>query len=414
MTLEPNSTSHTKGTMAGLENLRVAIVHDWMFQRRGGEKVVERLLDLYPQADLFLLFGRPQTCLQTQTTHRVLFSMLARLPGIESYYKLLLPLLPLATEAHDLSDYDLILSSSSCAAKGVIPPPHATHVCYVHSPMRYAWDMEREYFPAARGWKLLNPLHAIRRWLLSRLRVWDVASSARVDVFCANSDFVRRRIQLYYRRESLVVHPPVELEAFVPIRRERLPKQRTVLLFGAWVPYKKMEWALEALRQRLPRDVIIVAAGRGAGLDRAQEQFRDDPSVAFVRDPDTTAVAELYRRAHVLAYPGVEDFGIVPVEAMAAGVWVVAPNIGGARDTVRPGLTGFFFDGQADPKIAADSLAQTVLHSLEHPSPETSQELLDHLQKFSKETFDNSIKHICSKALQDFSCGRAPARDTAP
>lgn len=403
------SPVHATWTSGNRAPLRVAIIHDWMFQRRGGERVVEHLLGLFPQATLFLMFGKPESCLVTERQHPVVLSGLAKIPFIEKFYKILLPLFPIATEGHDLSGFDLVISSSSCAAKGVIAPPGAVHVCYMHSPMRYAWDMERSYFDGKPKALLLRPLSWIRRWLLSRLRTWDVASAARVDVFCANSDFVRRRIELYYRRQATVVYPPVDLERFHAVRLKRKPLQRTVLLFGAWVPYKRMDWALEGLHRRLSSDIVIVAAGHGEGFESARKHLSTTPRIQFISSPDAAQVDALYEKAHVLAFPGTEDFGIVPVEAMAAGVWVVGPRAGGTRETIKEGVTGFSFEPHQGDEGVLDDMAAAINHALAQPSPPAEAGSQNHLAQFSKQRFNTAMATLCREALQTFA--RIPAAE---
>lgn len=381
---------------------RVAIVHDWMFSRRGGEKVLERLLDLFPQSDLYVLFGEPEKVLRTRGIHRIKKSFLNRLPGIHRFYKHLLPLFPLATESHDLSGYDLVISSSSCAAKGVIPPPHALHIAYIHSPMRYAWDMERTYFP--RPLQLRNPLAFLRGLFLSYLRVWDVTSAARVDLFLSNSRFVQRRIELYYGRPAEILHPPVHVEAFLSIAARRRERQNTVLLFGTWTPYKKLEVALEAL---VSKGFRVVAAGHGEGFDVSRNRYSTDDAerkharadVTFVKAPSDEELCRLYEQAHVLVFPGVEDFGIIAVEAMASGLWVVGPDRGGTAETIRAGLTGFHFEPQK-----WHQMTDAVSRALESEPPGRTAEWEAHIRSFSEERFERDFM----KRLQELQVSGRP------
>lgn len=381
---------------------RVAVVHDWMFSRRGGERVLERILNLYPQADLFILFGDPQNTLVTRHHHQVTQSFLSKVPGVSKIYKYLLPFFPIAIESLNLSSYDLIISSSSCAAKGVIPPPHAVHISYIHSPMRYAWDMERTYFPdSPPGIFRFRPLHAIRKVLLSRLRVWDTASAARVDAFCCNSEFVKRRIELYYHRKATTITPPVDVEKYYPVGKNRPRRQKTVLLFGAWVPYKRMDLALDALRSGLPRDVKILAAGAGELFRQTRERHLHTPNVEFTESPSDAQLADLYLQAHVLAFPGVEDFGIIPVEAMAAGVWVVGPNLGGTAQTIKQGLTGIQFKWiPGDESQSLVNLVSATQEALSWDSPEPSETLRSHLQQYSGENFDKTFINFTQSILE--------------
>jgi glycosyltransferase involved in cell wall biosynthesis len=362
--------------------LRVAVVHDWIFVRRGGERVLEQILNLFPDADLYCMLGEPEKVLKTNQTHKIFKSFLNSLPFVSRYYKGLLPLLPTAAESFNLAGYDLVVSSSSCVAKGVIPPPTALHVCYVHSPMRYAWDQEHLYFPKPAGFG--RPLELLRRLLLRSLRIWDVTSSARVDLFIANSHFVARRCELYYRRPAVVVHPSVELGRFTAagVRPER---DNRVLIFGAWVPYKRM---LHALDVCVAEGIAVTAAGQGQELHEAAAKYKKHPLVRIEINPTEALVADLYASHKVLLFPALEDFGIVPLEAMASGCWVVAPRQGGTRETVADGKTGTLFElGNDDSmkRALAGALAVTV----------DEQQLRAHAATFSHQHFaENMADHV--------------------
>jgi glycosyltransferase involved in cell wall biosynthesis len=373
--------------------LRVAVIHDWMFVRRGGEKVLEAILDLFPQADLFHLFGNPEV-LKTRETHRATPSFLASVPGIERIYKMMLPLLPVAIESFNLQNYDLVLSSSSCVAKGVIPHPGALHVSYLHSPMRYAWDQEHQYFPKPP--RLGAPVELLRRIWLSRLRQWDVTSAQRCDVMIANSRFVARRIALYYGRKATVVHPPVDVSRFstgAPTPKPVEPPARKVLLFGAWVPYKSMRWALDLL---VANKIPVIAAGQGRELEEAARRYADAKGVEFVVNPGDAQVRELYAGAHALLFPAIEDFGIVPLEATASGMFVVAPNVGGTAETVLDGVTGRHFEsgnGEAMIQALREVLAR-------QKTVETVATLRTHAEKFSYDRFREAYATTVLEALR--------------
>ena len=402
MALTPNSEAKNSTELMNklIARRRVAVVHDWMFSRRGGEKVLENILDLFPKAELFILFGNPETVLQTKHSHKINKSFLAAVPKIEKIYKLLLPLYPVAAESHDLSAFDLVISSSSCTAKGVIPPPQAIHVSYLHSPMRYAWDLENTYFPRRPGLFGPRDLAALcRKIILSFLRIWDVASAKRVDRFCANSAFVARRAKLYYGRTAEVIYPPVALEQFFAARRLRQKKQTTVLLFGAWVPYKKMDLALRLLAEKKVR---VIAAGQGNQLRSLQAEYSGNDTVEFVDSPSDADVVELFKRSHVLAFPGVEDFGLVPVEAMAAGVWVVGPAAGGTLETILPERTGFHFaPGDFHGMLAC------IDRALALESPEFGEEIEQHLKKFAPETFREKFAELLVRLLDESGTNKA-------
>ena len=362
-------------------NMKVAVVHDWVFVRRGGERVLEQILNLFPQADLHCLLGNPNAVLKTKYKHKVLTSFLNRIPGVEKFYKILLPWLPMAAESFNLSEYDIVISSSSCAAKGIIPPPQAKHACYIHSPMRYAWDQEHNYFP--KPVSLLSPVELVRRALLKSLRIWDVTSSARVDLLIANSHFVARRCELYYRRQGVVVHPSVDLSRFSI--QEGIEREERILLFGAWVPYKKM---LEALDHCVALGLPVTAAGQGKDLLTAAQRYSNNHLVRFELNPSDTQVATLYATHKVLLFPALEDFGIVPLEAMASGCWAVAPKQGGTGETVIDGKTGTLFDF-GNPTSLENALRNALATSA------NGSELRAHANTFSHTHFaENLADHL--------------------
>ncbi len=373
------------------QNLRVAVVHDWLFVRRGGEKVLEEILDLFPQADFHYLFGNPNTALRNIEKHRLVPSFLASIPGISKFYKMFLPLLPVAAEAWNLQKYDLIISSSSCVAKGIIPNPLAAHVSYIHSPMRYAWDQEHRYFPEPVT--LLNPVELVRRILLSNLRRWDVTSAMRIDKLVANSAFVARRCKLYYGRQAQVVYPPVEWEHFQNSPRKPDAGGK-VLLFGAWVPYKRMRWALEIL---LANNIPVIAAGSGEDFNAAKLAHGANNLAEFYERPSDEKVTELYSRSQILLFPAIEDFGIVPLEAIAAGVPVVAPNVGGTAETVSHGITGIHFN-EGDP----NSMLNAVLEARKQWQSGVDRAIFcKHAALFSRDTFRNNFSKIILEALAE-------------
>jgi glycosyltransferase involved in cell wall biosynthesis len=288
----------------------------------------------------------------------------------------------MAAESFNLSSFDLIISSSSCAAKGIIPPPQAKHLSYIHSPMRYAWDQEHNYFP--KPVSLTAPLEMLRRALLQKLRMWDVCSSARIDLLIANSHFVARRCELYYRRQAAVVHPSVDLGRFAS-QQSYLTREDRVLLFGAWVPYKKMLLALEMC---VNWGIPVTAAGQGAELEKAAQIYSNNPLVRLQIEPSDADVAALYATHKVLLFPALEDFGIVPLEAMASGCWVVAPRQGGTGETVVDGQTGTLFElGNTS------SLEQALRKAL--AAEVKTDTLRAHAASFSHERFaENLADHI--------------------
>ena len=319
--------------------MRVAIVHYWLVSMRGGEKVVEQLCEMFPQADIHTLVVDRTALSDRLLAHRIIPSTLQRVPGAAKRYKSLLPLMPHALEAMDLTDYDLVISSESGPAKGVVPRADALHVCYCHSPMRYLWDQYHEYRahagPASRlAMSLFGP----------KLRRWDVTAAARVDAFVANSSHVANRIERYWRRDATVVHPPVGVDDFA----ERPPKGDFYLCAGQLVRYKRVDLAVEAFT-RSGRPLVVI----GGGEEERRLRAIAGPNVTIMGPQPFGVLRDHLARAKALVFPGEEDFGIVPVEAMASGTPVIAFGRGGALETVRDGITGVLFDQQTPEALEA-------------------------------------------------------------
>ena len=311
---------------------RVALIHDWLVARRGGEKVLEALLELFPKADVHTLFYRPERVSEAIRSHRIIVSSLNKNPLMKRFYPFFLTRLPRAAEAMDLDAYDLVISSSHCVAKGVIPRPDALHLAYIHSPMRYAWDQYQAYFGS---WP--RPLRGGIERRIHRLRQWDVSSSARVDTFVANSSFVAQRIRRYYRREVEVIHPPVDTSLFAPTGK---PSRRACLVVSALVPYKRVDRVIGAFN-RTGQPLRIL--GQGSELGRLRRMARSN--ITFLGHLPPERLREELQNARALVYGGVEDFGISFVEALACGTPVVAPDRGGVRDIVTPDC-GILFPDQ--------------------------------------------------------------------
>ena len=319
---------------------RPAIVHEWLTVPGGSEKVVLALLNLVPDAELFTSVYDPEPWPATLRARPVHASFLDRLPGARRNYPKLLPLMNAAFESFDLSPFDLVLSSSHSCAKNVVTGPHTLHVCYCHTPMRHAWDaafLEREGLGRIGG--------TVARALLPRLRRDDYVGAARPDVYLANSRHVAARIAKWYRREAIVVHPPVDVERHLARSRR---DEGYYLVLGRVVPYKRVDLAVAACAQ-LGRPVKVVGEGRGMAAARAAA----GPGAEFLGRLPDAEVDALLSGARALLFPGEEDFGIVPVEAQAAGVPVIAYGVGGARDSVLEGVTGVFHAEQTPESLAA-------------------------------------------------------------
>jgi glycosyltransferase involved in cell wall biosynthesis len=343
--------------------MKVALVHDWLTGMRGGERVLEALLELHPRAELFTLLHVPGSVSAVIEDRPIHTSFLQRLPAAAHGYRYLLPLFPRAVESLDLRGFDLVISSSHCVAKGALAPPGVPHLCYCHTPMRYVWDQYDAYFgPGRASW----PVRAAMRVAAPRLRSWDVRSAGRVHRFLANSRHVRERIRRCYGRPATVVHPPVDLDRFAPAPA----RDDYYLVLGAPAPYKRVDLAVEAFA-RLGRPLVVVGAGVGGASGVSLLRGRAPANVTFAGAVDDAGVADLLARARALVLPGVEDFGISVVEALASGTPVIALGHGGVLDSVRPlggdapePPTGVFFR-EPTPDALIDAVGRFEAHAFD-------------------------------------------------
>lgn len=348
---------------------RVAIVHEWLTIPGGSEKVVLALLDLFPHAELFTSIYDPRPWPPAISGRRVHASFLSRLPGARRHYPRLLPLMNVAFRRFDLRGFDLVISSNHASAKNVRVPDGVPHVCYCHAPMRYAWDLSfLDGEDIGRLERALVPL------LARRLRAVDRRAAQRPTVLVANSRHVSELIATYYGRDAVVIHPPVEVDRLLGLRRD--PGDHYLSL-GRLVPYKRPADAVAACR-RLGRSLWVAGGGRGAGA--ARRAADGAPEIEFLGFVPDERVPELLSRARALLFPGVEDFGIVPVEAQAAGLPVIALGVGGVRDSVLDGVTGVLYDepGPAGLAAAIERFEQTAFDDAA---------LREHARGFAPEVF---------------------------
>lgn len=324
-----------------LRGLKVAIVHDWLATYGGAERVLEQLLRLFPAADLFavvdFLPDRDRAWLHDRPVQT---TFIQRLPGAARHFRRYLALMPMAVEQLDLGGYDLILSSSHAVAKGVLTGPDQLHVSYVHSPMRYAWDMQHQYL--RRSGLERGVRGAMARALLHYLRLWDVRTAPGVDRFIANSAYIARRIAKSYGREAAVVYPPVDTERFA---LDPGPRDDFYLLVSRLVPYKRVDLVVEAFAAMPERRLRLI--GDGPEASRIRAMARGKPNIEWLGWQSSQVVLAQMRRARGFVYVGEEDFGIVLVEAQSCGTPVIALARGGAVETVRDGHSGVLFDHQS-------------------------------------------------------------------
>ena len=326
--------------------MKIALIHYWMTAMRGGENVLAELCRLYPDADIFTHAWNPDAVREPFLSHKVTETFIGRLPGARRDCQKYLPLMPAALRRLDLSGYDVIISSESGPAKGVRKPSGAVHICYCHTPMRYLWDMKDLYYRAAGpGGKLAMKL------FLRRMQDYDRRSADSVDRFIANSAFVADRIRRVYGRESTVIHPPVDVDFYgAPVSADFSPARDSYLCAGQITPYKRVDLAVLACI-RLGRRLVV--AGDGPDRKRVQRLAEGSPLVTWEGRCSRERLRELYANAKALIFPGIEDFGIVPLEAQAAGTPVIAFGHGGALETVLPGRTGLFFQEQTPESLTA-------------------------------------------------------------
>ncbi|MCC6805863.1 MAG: glycosyltransferase [Deltaproteobacteria bacterium] len=380
-----------------LSSLKVALVHDWLVTYRGGEKVLEGLCRLFPSAPIHTLLHEKGSQPLSIERHTIIESPLAKIPGARKRHRLLLPLYPWAIEQFDLSAYDLVVSTSHAVAKGVITRADAVHVCYVHTPMRYVWELTGDYM---RG--MSRPVRAAVSIVAPLLRLWDESSERRVDHFVANSRTVARRIHKRYRRDAHVIYPPVDVDRFAPAAVTPLDKDAPYLVVSALVPYKRIDLVIDAFKTGSRKLVII-----GDGPERERLEREAGPNVRFLGYQTSAQLAEHYRNAQALLFPGEEDFGITPVEAMAAGRPVIAFARGGATESVVPlghvkgegkAPTGVWFDAQTTP-----ALLQAIERFEASREKFLPASISEHARRFHGERFLGEMKSLLEGVWQSFS-----------
>ena len=375
-----------------LSTLRVAIVHYWFVGRAGGERVVEALAEVFPQADLFSLVADTTTLAPVLQNRKLETSFLQRVPGAKKYHRHFLPLHPLALEQFDLSGYDLVISSESGPAKGVITSSKTCHICYCHSPMRYIWDMYPEYRRS-----MGRIVGTVFSMTAHYMRLWDYAAAGRVDYFIANSAFVASRIKKYYGRESTVIHPPVE-SAAGQISRE---PGEYYLALGRLVDYKRFDLAVDACTD-LGRRLRVI--GTGPQFDKLRQ--RAGASVEFLGTVDDNVVRENLAGCRALLFPGEEDFGMVPVEAQSMGKPVIAYASGGVLETVRGNLSDVSPTGVFFAKQSTSDLTEAILNFESREQAFCPKSIREHSLQFDSAIFKQKTLDFVTNAIEDFRADR--------
>jgi glycosyltransferase involved in cell wall biosynthesis len=376
--------------------LKIAIIHDWLVTYAGSERVLEQMLNVFPDADLFSLvdFLPPDQREFIQNKH-VTTSFVQKLPFAKKKYRQYLPFMPLAIEQFDLSAYDIVLSSSHAVAKGVITGPDQLHVSYIHSPMRYAWDLQYQYLRESgldkgiKSWPV--------RWMLHKIRQWDVCTNNGIDHIIANSRFIARRIMKVYRRESTLIYPPVDVESFTFYEE----KEDFYLTASRMVPYKKIDLIVEAFAQMPDKKLVVI----GDGPDFKKIQAKSGKNIELLGYQPSEVLKEYMQRARAFVFAAEEDFGIIPVEAQACGTPVIAYGKGGALETIK-GLddshpTGVFFKEQSVGAIIQAIRLFEKEH--DHIDPNNCRE---NALRFSIARFRRELSEFIHKKYEEFSTGK--------
>lgn len=364
--------------------MKVVLLHDWLTGFRGGERVLEALCEIFPNAPIYTLIHEPGSTSALIERHPIHTSFLQKIPGITTHYRKFLPLFPRAAESLRIpEDTDLVVSSSHCVIKGVRKPARAKHLCYIHSPMRYLYDQYDVYFgpgaPALHRWGM-----QVFRRSLTR---WDLMSNFNVDHFVANSEFVRERVRKLYLREAEVIHPFVDLVDFQRVQDNPPPRADFHLMVTAFAPNKRVDLAIEAFRGTGKKLKIV-----GSGQDNDRLRAMAGPEVEFLGSVGRELIVNLFAQAQSLIFPGIEDFGITPLESLAAGTPVVAFRAGGVLETLNDQTAEFF----------SDPTPQSLREAIDRAEKRTwtREPLIAQAKKFSRNKFQELIKKSCTNITQ--------------
>ena len=355
--------------------MKVALVHDWLIHMRGGEKVLDALAELYPDATLYTLFYDRKKISPNLARLKIKASFLQYFPGIKAYYRWLLPILPWVIQSMKVEDADLVISSSHCVAKGIGVPEQAYHICYCYTPMRYLWGFQDVYFK-----RYLAPIRVLISAALHFLKKWDLKTNESIDLFVTSSEYIRKRIKDSYRRDALVVHPPLETDFYKQEAPEvsGQPYRNFYLAVSHFVPYKRIDIVIEAFNE-LDRQLVVIGSGP---LAAQYQKLRTTDRTSFWCGVNDGELRKAYSGAKALIFPAEEDFGIVPLEAQACGAPVIAYRKGGSLETVKSGI---FFDEQSP-----GSVREAVLR-FEHQTFDPG-EVSEKVQPFGRKHFLKNMR----------------------
>jgi glycosyltransferase involved in cell wall biosynthesis len=372
--------------------MKTAIVCDWLVALGGAERFLGHLLQCFPDADLFAVVDFIDPDKRGFLRNKpVKTTFIQQLPFAKKYYRSYLPLMPLAIEQLDLSRYPLVISSSHAVAKGVITGPDQLHISYVHSPMRYAWDLQHQYLQET---GLDKKLHGyLARYFLHKLRLWDLRSANGVDHFVANSHFIARRIQKTYRRQAEVIYPAIDTSQFIP----HYQKEGFYLAASRLVPYKKMDLIVESFRSLPDKKLVVI----GDGPDSAKIKRKSGPNVELIGYQPTEMLIQYMQRANALIFAAEEDFGLVPLEAQACGTPVIAYGKGGALETVR-GLTQKKPTGVFFPEQTSDAICAAVNTFEANRSELTVENCVENASRFSPQQFRQKFIQFVQQKLEHY------------
>lgn len=368
--------------------MKVAIVHDWLTTYGGAERVVEQMLKVYPEADIYTLVYDKKKMSSYFPEEKVHTSFVQKIPFSKKLYTKLLFLMPKAFESFDLTSYDLVIASSSCCAKGVITSPDTRFIAYIHSPMRYAWDLYYDYFKSS---GFLTRFFMKR--MMPKIRLWDYVSSQRIDSIAANSSYIKRRIKKFWNREAEIIFPPVDTDR---LEANGLESEDFYLAFSRFVPYKRLDLAIKACGELNKKLIVIGSGSQEAELKKLASSYKKD-LITFTGRISDKEVTSYLQKCKALIFCAEEDFGIIPVEVQSCGRPVIAYGKGGALETVKDKVTGVYFYSQ---EVSSVKNAVIEFEKLYKENAFNTKTITEHAESFSSKKFREKIKELAERGLK--------------